>query len=187
MNPRSISIPVGIVVRKTPGVTRWAKWNWKVVGVLPGAGPADWVEMRRDGDAVEYHAGTLALELYRTDTEAYLTGLSCETPVLYVVMQNAGTNDELGDIELHLISASPYDSQDYCDSGEETVEPVPMPVSIIAWIADFVGLHHQHEVFIKRKRDKKFNDNTEDGVGDRRIKQVTDVYRAPDHKTEFVQ
>ncbi|MEH6360582.1 MAG: DUF3305 domain-containing protein [Amylibacter sp.] len=187
MNSRSISMPVGIVVRKTPGVTKWAKWNWKVVGVLPGAGPADWSELRREGEAVEYHAGTLTLELYRTDTEAYLTGLSSKTPVLYVVMQNAGTNDDLGDIELHLITASPYESQDYADSGEDTVEPVQMPVSVIAWIADFVELHHEHEVFIKRKRGKKFDDPVEDGVGDNRIKQITDVYRAPRHKTEFVQ
>jgi hypothetical protein len=187
MNSRSISIPVGIVVRRTPGITKWAKWNWKVVGVLPGAGPADWAEMRRDGEAVEYHAGTLTLELFRTDTEAYLTELSTETPFLYVVMRNAGPNDELGDIELHLITASPYESQDYADSGEETVEPVPMPVSIIAWVAGFVEQHHEHEVFIKRKRDKKFNDPVEDGVGDKRIKQITDVYRAPSHKREFIQ
>lgn len=187
MNSRSISMQVGVVVRRTPGVTKWAKWNWKVVGVLPGAGPADWQELRCEGDAVEYHAGTLTLELYRTDTEAYLTGLSCEPPVLYVVMQNAGTNDELGDIELHLITASPYDAQDYADSGEETVEPVPMPVSVIAWIADYIALHHEHEKFKKRKRGKKFDDTAEDGVGDKRIKQVTDVYRAPARKTEFVQ
>ena len=58
------SMPVGIVVRRTPGVTRWAKWAWKVVAVLPGAGPANWRELRREGDAVEYHAATLTLDLW---------------------------------------------------------------------------------------------------------------------------
>ena len=31
-------LAVGIVIRKQPGVTRWARWIWKPVAVLPGAG-----------------------------------------------------------------------------------------------------------------------------------------------------
>jgi hypothetical protein len=181
-------MPVGVVVRKTPGVTKWAKWNWQAVAVLPGAAQADWKEMRREDDAVEYHAGTLTLELFRTDTEAYLTGLSCEAPALYVVMRNAGSDDELSDIELVLVTASPYDAQDYMDSGEELVERIPMPASVIAWVVDFIDEHHEDEVFIKRRRDKKRIDQSEDGIGDPRIKQTTDVYRAPARKAgEFVQ
>ncbi len=183
MSSRSISMPVGVVVRKTPGVTRWAKWNWQAIAVLPGAAQADWAEMRREGDAVEYHAGTRALELYRTDTDAYLNGLSCETPMLYVVMRNAGTHDELGDVDLLLVTASPYEAQDYMDSGEEVVEPIPMPAAMIAWVAEFIEKHHEEEVFVKRKRDKKRTDLVEDGTGDHRIKQTTDVYRAPTRKT----
>ncbi len=187
MTARSISMPIGIVVRKTPGVTKWAKWNWKAVAVLPGAAPANWHELRRDGAAVEYHAGTLDLDLFRTDTEAYLSGLTCDVPVLYVVMRDAGHNAELGDIDLTLITASPYEAQDYADSGEELIERIPMPAAIIAWVADFVAEHHQQEVFIKRKRGAKFTGRTEDGVGDPRIKQTTDVYRAPTHKTDILQ
>ena len=49
-----IEIPLGVVIRKSPGVTRWAKWSWAAVAVLPGAGPAQWTELRREGDAVDY-------------------------------------------------------------------------------------------------------------------------------------
>ena len=187
MTARSISMPVGIVVRKTPGVTKWAKWNWKAVAVLPGAGPADWHELRRDGDAVEYHAGTLELELFCTDTEAYLAGLTCDVPMVYVIMGDAGHNAELEDIDLTLITASPYEAQDYADSGEELIERIPMPATIIAWVAEFVAKHHHQEAFIKRKRGAKFTECVEDGVGDPRIKQATDVYRAPSHKTGVLQ
>ncbi len=68
-------------------MTRWARHLWKAVAVLPGAGKADWKELRRDEDAVEYHAATLPLELFRTDTEAYLHGLSAKVPAIYVVMR----------------------------------------------------------------------------------------------------
>ena len=43
------TMPLGIVLRRAPGVTRWAKWSWKATAVLPGAGEADWRELRRDG------------------------------------------------------------------------------------------------------------------------------------------
>ncbi len=174
---KSVSMPLGVVVRKSPGVTRWAKWVWKAVAVLPGAGPADWKEMRQDGEAVEYHAGTLPLTLYRTDTEAYLNGLTAPVPSIYVVLR-----DDLGEVSLHAVTASPYEAQDYLDSGEEIVEPVPMPEGLVAWIREFVDRHHKDEAFIKRRRDKKRIDLVEDGIGDARIRQTADVFRSPGSK-----
>lgn len=172
-------MPLGIVIRRVPGVTRWASHVWQAVAVLPGAGPADWKEMRRDGEAVEFHASTLPLELFRTDTEAYLHGLSAKDPAIYVVMRPSESDAPL---DVTLVTASPYEAQDYADTGEELVEKVSMPDGLIAWIRDFVEEHHQDEVFIKRRRDKKRIDLKEDGIGDARIRQTADVYRAPVRK-----
>ncbi len=83
-----VEMPLGVVVRKTPGVTRWARWNWTAVAVLPGAAPAHWTELRREEDAVEYHAATLPLTLWSSDTEAYLTNLSDLVPSIYVVLRD---------------------------------------------------------------------------------------------------
>ncbi len=54
-----------------------------------------------------------------------------------------------------------------------------MPEGLVAWVRDFVLKHHEHEEFIKRRRDKKRVDLNEDGKGDPRIRQTSDVYRAP--------
>ncbi|NNK77690.1 MAG: DUF3305 domain-containing protein [Litoreibacter sp.] len=170
-------MPLGVVVRRVPGVTRWARWTWSAVAVLPGAGSADWRVMREQDDVTEYHAATVPLELYRTDTEAYLTGISAKVPAIYVVMRETG--DDKAPLEVVLATASPYEGQDYADSGEEIVEKVPMPEGLVAWIRDFVELHHEEEVFVKRRRDKQRTDLVEDGIGDSRISQLTDVYRAP--------
>jgi hypothetical protein len=78
-----------------------------------------------------------------------------------------------------LVTASPYEGQDYADSGEELVEKVPMSEGLIAWVRDFVLEHHQDEEFVKRRRDRKRVDLVEDGKGDARIRQASDVYRAP--------
>lgn len=177
MRSATASLPLGVVIRRTPGVTRWAAWHWRAVAVLPGAGPADWTELRREGDAVEYHAATLPLELWRTDTEAYLTGLSSKTPSIGVVMRD--TPGAAHPMEVTLVTASPYEAQDYLDSGEELVELVPMPEGLVAFIRDFINEHHEEEAFVKRRRDRQRVDMVEDGKGDARIRQTSDVFRAP--------
>lgn len=177
-NVRSISMPLGIVLRRTPGATRWARWAWRAVAVLPGAGPADWKELRHEGDAVEYHAATVELELHRTDTEGYLAELGTRMPAVYVVLRQ-DEPDCREDIEVTLATVSPFEAQDYADTGEEMIEQIPMPDALRAWVEAFVEAHHQPRKFIKRRRDKQRVDMVEDGVGDARIRQPSDVYRAP--------
>jgi len=150
---KMISMPVGVILRRQPGVTRWAKWAWKAVSVLPGAGPAHWKEMRKEGEAMT-------------------------PPSLFVVLR-PDEADGPYEMSVHAITASAYEAQDYLDSGEELVEPVPMPDGLIAWVRDFTDAHFKDEPFIKRKRDKKRIDLSEDGIGDVRIRQVADIYRAP--------
>jgi len=54
-----------------------------------------------------------------------------------------------------------------------------MPLAVIAWLRDFVRDHHAETAFIKRRRDRVAIDRVEDGKGDPRIRQLSDVYRAP--------
>jgi hypothetical protein len=171
------TLRLGVVVRRTPGVTRWAPFAWSATAILPGAADADWRELRREGDAIEFHAATMLLELHGAETEAYLHGLTANTPSIYVVMRPTGDVDS--PLDVLLVTASPYEAQDYTDSGEELVEKVPMPLSVMDWVWDFVSRFHEEEVFVKRKRDKKDVDGKEDGIGDARIAQTSDVYRSP--------
>ncbi|WP_245866493.1 DUF3305 domain-containing protein [Oceaniglobus roseus] len=175
--PDAETVPVGIVVKRTPGVTRWAKWAWRATDVLPGAGPADWKVLRQEGETTLFHAATLPLTLYVSDTEAYAHELAAREPSIYVILRQEGSGP--CPLEAHLVTASPYVAQDYSDSGEELVEKVAMPGPMHAWISAFVEKHHREEAFVKRRRDRLRTDRTEDGVGDPRISQTTDVYRAP--------
>lgn len=177
MRQATVSLPLGIVIRRTPSASRWVPFAWKAVAVLPGAAQADWHVLREEGDAVEYHAATVPLDLWHTDTEAYMATLSSRVPSIGVVMRetDAGT----APYDVLLATASAYEFQDYADSGEELLELVPMPEGLVALLRDFVETHHEEEVFVKRRRDKKRTDLKEDGRGDVRISQLTDVYRAP--------
>ena len=176
--PRQISWPVGVVLRRTPGVTRWAKWHWKPTGVIPGAAPASWRVLREEDGVTEFHAATLPLELHRKETEAYLTTLTMEPPCVYVILRPAEDADHPHEVEPYAVTASAYEAQDYLDSGEETVEPVVAPPGLIAWIREFIDAHHVEEEFKKRKR-RDWSEESEDGRGDARVRQDADVYRAP--------
>lgn len=179
--PNSQSLRLGVVMRRSPGVTRWAKWSWAATAVLPGAVGADWKLLHETGGCAEFHAATLDLTLYQSDTEAYAHELGAERPSVYIVLRE-DVGAEPAPLTIEYVTASPYEAQDYCDSGEEIVEKVPMTDTLLAWVGQYVEQHHEEEVFVKRRRDKARIDRTDDGVGDRRIAQGTDVYRAPTAK-----
>ncbi len=171
------SIPVGIILRAAPSQSRWIDMTYRVIGLLPGAADADWAELRRDGEIVDYHAATLQLDLHRTDTDAYMLALDSSAPSAYVVLQGEGDS---GDRPRPVtITVSPYEAQDHLDAGDEIVERVPMPPEMIEWIGDYIAQHHKQEPFYKRRRDETDLDRVEDGRGDARIRQHGDVYRSP--------
>lgn len=170
---------VGAVVRRSPGVTRWAQAIWKPVAVIPGAPDAFWKELVREGEVVDYHAGTVAMELFRADVEGYLVSLNMTVPSVWVVMDPDQSDRSPSGWVVTTVTASAHEALDALDSGESIVEAVPIPESLAAWIKEFIDLHYIAEPFKKRRRDKVDVDGIEDGKGDPRIRQQSDVYRAP--------
>ncbi|NQW15249.1 MAG: DUF3305 domain-containing protein [Rhodobacter sp.] len=183
--PNAQSIEVGVVIRKSPGVTRWAKWAWQAVAVLPGAAQASWKVLRSENEVTDYHAATLKVDLFVSDTEAYAHEMQTRTPSLYVILRET-TEPSEAPFDVVVITASPYEAQDYADSGEEIVEKVAMPPSVLEWIREFVALHHEEEPFVKRRRNNNRVDQIENGIGDPRVVQPSDVYRAPVRQTKRV-
>ncbi|MBQ0833385.1 DUF3305 domain-containing protein [Marinobacter sp.] len=172
-------LQVGVVVRRSPGVTRWARDIWKPVAVIPGAPEAFWKEMVREGEVVDYHAGTVTMELFRADVEGYLVSLNMAAPSVWVVMDRDVTSQSPSGWVVSTVTASAHDALDALDSSESIVEAVPIPESLAAWIMEFIDMHYIEEPFKKRRRDEIRVDGIEDAKGDPRIRQESDVYRAP--------
>ncbi|MCP4329951.1 MAG: DUF3305 domain-containing protein [Alphaproteobacteria bacterium] len=149
---RMISMPIGIVVERRELNNRWQKYAWRPVAIIPGAPESEYWKRLRKGDGwAHYHAATLPLELHRRETEAYKVALSANPPSVYVVMREALEEAE-HDFFPFLVTASPYEAQDYLDSGEDIVEGVPMDRGLVAWVQAFVDRHHVDQPFHKRKR-----------------------------------
>ena len=163
---------MGIVVEWRAVDHPWQDHEWVPVAVLPGAADTDeWRELARGDGWIRYFAGTLPLELHRRETEAYKVNLSNVRPEIYVLLSEPDDPDAEHEIEPFLVTASPYDAQDYQDAGDEILEGVPIPEDVLAWIEDFVERHHVDEPFRKRKR-KRYDPN-EVGFGRRPGAPVT--------------
>ncbi len=167
------SVPLGVVLEKRKVEHRWIAHAWRPVAVIPGAPALDpegaWHSLRAgagpDGPWEQFHAGTLTCELFRKETEGYKVNLSQEPPRVFVVLR-AGADLEVAHqwVPVH-VTVCPYEAQDYLDSGEDLVEPVPMPPDLVAFVQAFVDRHHVDQPFYKRKR--KPHDPRKVGFGKR--------------------
>jgi hypothetical protein len=54
-----------------------------------------------------------------------------------------------------------------------------MPSVVISWAQQFVDYHFVEEPFKKRKRDRFQVDQVDEGIGDPRVSQSSDVYLSP--------
>ncbi len=151
----STSTKLGIILERCDSDHPWLDHEWVFAGVIPGAGDVDRPKVLREAPgSVQYHAATLELELHRAEAEAYHYNLSSPEPSLFVVLREGDGEESGAPILAELVTASPYEAQDYLDSSEELVERILMPADIQVWVSDFVQAHYKEQPFKKRKRDK---------------------------------
>ncbi len=162
-------LALGVVLERRKLDNPWHDHSWRPVAVIPGAPPGDpagdWKLLRSGEDWQHFHAGTLTLELYPGETEGYRTNLSQEPPRLFVVLRGQDEADSAHEFQPFLVTACPYEAQDYLDSGDDIVEPVAMPEAVVAFVQAYIDRHHVDEPFQKRKR-KRWSEQ-EGGVGRR--------------------
>ncbi len=154
---RTVEVPLGVVVERRAIDNPWQRWRWRPVSVIPGGPPIEEARVLLRGEGwTHVHAATLPLRLHRRETEAYRVNLSNRPPRVWVVLRAREEEDAESERAYRplLVTASPYEAQDYLDSAEDIVEPVRMPDEIIAWMQAFVDRHHVDEPFRKRKRDR---------------------------------
>ena len=152
-------LQLGVVVQRRSIENPWQDYCWRPVAVIPGAAPSDpeaaWLELGQGDDWIDYHAGTLTLELFRKETEAYRVNLSQDPPRIFVGLHRGADLESRHEVVPFLVTANPYEAQDYLDSGEEIVEAVAMPPAVLAFVQAFVDQHHVDEPFYKRKRKQR--------------------------------
>ena len=56
---REAEVNVGVVLRRFPGVTKWKKWNWLPIAVVPGSNHENWKVLRKDGELTDFYYQTI--------------------------------------------------------------------------------------------------------------------------------
>ena len=125
-------INVGVIVRRSPNKSPWLKWSWKPICLLPGSVDKDWKLIREESGIFDFHVGSQILELHRAEVESYKVSLAMEPASAFVIMERDELENEDKEYKLHKVTASAYEAQDYSDSDEYLVEPVPMPQTLQA-------------------------------------------------------
>lgn len=143
---------IGVVVERCKAASQWIDFIWRPVAVLPGQPEAEpWTVLSREDDRTTFYAGTMAIELHKSDTGNYRDNLASGAPSVWIALRPAE-----GELPYKLAAATvdPSEGESYTEAGTDLVEAVPMPDTIRDVVAAFVAEHHVERQFFKRKRDR---------------------------------
>ena len=196
---KHILIAVKIILERKIMDNQWQSHEWEIhdlmlIDMQPGDGfpPINNVEIlplrtsdKKINNLENYFFAQASIDLHRAEAEAYAENLQSSDPSIYIVLREGSYDDEIdetsiddNEIDIHLaeVSLSPYNIQDYEDSGEDIIKKVPLDGPISQLLEKFVETHFRPEEFIKRKRDKaKIDENLSRG-GDQRLSKKNRKY-----------
>lgn len=144
------SLSIAVVMQRIALENRWVSEKWEAQGVVPDA----WEPREPREPRVIYEDGRrrhvlytgLRLELFRDEAESYHLNLTSPEPRVFVLCR---ADD--GPPKPALVTASYGEAARWMDGGE-TVEGVPMPPEIYAWVGAFVEQHYRPQPKKVRQR-----------------------------------
>lgn len=150
-HPDALRIPLGVLVERRPGVTKWADEVWRVVEVLddPPDIPA-WTLLRENEGRSLFFAGVSDAVLHPTDTDNFKHNIDAASPSAWVVLRAAPTPPGL---VVQLVTVDAGEAEGLAGSGDDLLEQVPMPPGLLNAVRAYVVEHHRERGFWKRRRD----------------------------------
>lgn len=147
----SQSMPVGVLVSRHPRTEHAESERLRPLAVVTDMPPLpDWTLLRRDGGVEVFYAGESHLVLYPGEAAHYEDNLALDPPRVWVAIRPDA--DTIGTIAA--LSLDPYEGEAMADVESDTVEALPMPQAVRAWLADFILQYPPNRAFYKRQRDK---------------------------------
>jgi hypothetical protein len=151
--PPLASIPLGVLVERRPATSPWAEHVWAAKELLlDTAQVPPWTVLRQDAARSVFFAGMGELRLFRTETTNLKHNMEAAQPCIWVVLRPVAAAPGMA---LQCITADPGEAHLYADSGNDLVEPLPMPGPVAEAIQAFIAAHHREEVHHKRRRDRQ--------------------------------
>lgn len=150
---KELRIKVGVIAEERAARSRWVDNVWGPVAVVEGGGTTAEGTLMHDGERVHtFFMGCAEICCHRAESEAYLQNLQSSLPGLYVILRRDEEQRRPLSWYVHTVTASPYEAQDYCDTGEEIVGRVAIPAGIGRALQAFVAAYPPEEPPRKRRR-----------------------------------
>jgi hypothetical protein len=152
------SLQVAVVMRRERIDNPWQAWRWTLHDVVPHE-PAFGTEARRlvadEREELWLHPG-FTVELFRDDAEGYYLNATTPAPCWFVLwrMEEAPTVADEPIPRPVVVTLSYNDAGRWLDA-QETVEQVPAPPEVVAWMREFAEAHYVPEPK-RRKRPESF-------------------------------
>ncbi|MDO9199505.1 DUF3305 domain-containing protein [Rhodoferax sp.] len=160
------TIEVAVVMRRervTGPASRWQPWRWVLADVVAheeGFGTVPRLLYKNDSEERWLYPG-YPVELFKDDGEGYYLNVTTQAPcwfVLWRMEEESAAADEPKPNPV-MVSLSYHDAGRWLDA-QETVEQVPAPAPVVAWLQAFVDEHHVIEPK-RRKRPESFRSLTD--------------------------
>ena len=137
---------VAVVMERRASANRWQSEVWEPIGVLAGYEEAGGMRQLVNEERMQQwlHPG-FVLKLHREEAEGYYLNVSTDRPSVFVLWRL----DEDRGLPL-AVTASYNEAARWLDGGH-SVDRVPMPPEVFAWVGGFVETHYRPE---PRKRVK---------------------------------
>jgi hypothetical protein len=150
--PATLRIPVGVVVERHRCQSPWGGDVYRPLSILSGVpATAPWTIIDSSAEVTTLYAGEAVVEFFRTETALYQQNLASGNPLLWVVLRPVAKDIPF---VLLLVTADPAEGEALTGAGNDLVEPVPMPASMVKAVAGFIALHPPSAAFYKRERDR---------------------------------
>ena len=152
------SLQVAVIMRRERIDNRWQPWRWvlaEVVAHEEAFGNEARLLYKGDDEERWLHPA-FTVELFRDDAEGYYLNATTPAPCWFVLWRM----DEEASVAAEPIARPVMVSLSYHDAGrwldaQETVEQVPAPEGVVAWLREFVEMHYVQEPK-KRQRPQSF-------------------------------
>jgi hypothetical protein len=137
-------------------MARWQPWRWVLADVVlqeDGFGQTPrMLYQKEDEEAWLFPA--MKVELFKDDAEGYYLNTTTAAPCWFVLWRMV--DDKAVPV---MVSVSYHDAGRWLDA-QETVEQMPLPAQVLAWLQAFVDQHHAPEPK-RRQRPESFRSLTD--------------------------
>jgi len=151
-------LDVAVILRKVRTASRWQPWRWELAEVVPhepSFGSAPRLLVQGEEGERWLHPG-FRVELFRDEAEGYYLNIASPAPCWFVLwrMEEEATIAAEPIPRPLMATLSYHEAARWLDA-QETVEQVPAPPHVVAWMRTFTEEHYVPEPK-KRKRPESF-------------------------------